>query len=85
MLVVLKKRVFWVDLDIVITFIYLYNTVLYMTRELKVDRSGRRFTSISVDMDTYEKLCEIARKEERSISWIVKRITRDYGVQKGNA
>jgi predicted CopG family antitoxin len=44
---------------------------------VKQDRSGRSFTSISVDIDTYTKLAEIARKEERSVSWVVKRLVRD--------
>jgi predicted CopG family antitoxin len=43
------------------------------------DRTGRSFTTISVDLDTYEKLAEMAREEERSISWIVKRLVRDHG------
>lgn len=42
------------------------------------DKTGRNFTSISIDIDTYEKLCEIAQKEERSISFVVKRLARNY-------
>lgn len=45
------------------------------------DRTGRSFTSISVDIDTYEKLCEIAQKEERSVSWVVKRLAREHTPQ----
>jgi predicted CopG family antitoxin len=48
---------------------------------IRTDRTGRSFTTVSVDIDTYNKLEEIAQKEERSISWVVKRLTREYKPQ----
>jgi len=36
------------------------------------------FRTVSVDIETYKKLDEIARKEERSISWVVRRMVREY-------
>ena len=42
------------------------------------DRTGRSFTTISIDIETYTKLNEIAQKEERSMSWVVKRLVREY-------
>jgi hypothetical protein len=44
----------------------------------RTDKTGRNFTSISIDIDTYEKLCEIAQKEERSVSFVVKRLAKNY-------
>ena len=44
----------------------------------KQDRMGRSFTSISIDTDTFAKLDEIAQKEERSRSWVMRRIVREY-------
>jgi len=44
----------------------------------RVDRTGQTFRSVSVDLDSYLKLAEIARNEERSISWVIKRMVRGY-------
>jgi len=49
-----------------------------MGNKFRQDKTGRTFTNISVDIDTYQSLVSIAQKEERSIAWIVKRLVRNY-------
>ena len=55
-----------------------------MGRKFRQDKTGRTFTNISVDIDTYQSLVSIAQMEERSIAWIVKRLVRSYTSESEN-
>lgn len=63
----------------------LYNTIQHNTmgrRTYKTqgtqDRTGRRFTTVSIDAATYRHVDEIAQREERSMSWVLRRAVRAY-------